>query len=191
MIKYPSGKTYQKKSEKTKIRSSSLANRGMALEDDINKSNEYYRDKNIALITKRPTPINVVKVDYSRGAKIIDAYFEKQSTTDYNGVFQGKYLDFEAKSTISKTSLPLANITKHQIEHIKKVQEHGGIAFFIIRFSSLNETYLIDASFVINQFKEQKRKSLAYLQLKKVAYLIEEGFQPRLDYLSVVKKVYF
>lgn len=191
MIKYPSGKTYQKKSEKTKIRSSSLANRGMALEDDINKSNEYYRDKNIALITKRPTPINVVKVDYSRGAKIIDAYFEKQSTTDYNGVFQGKYLDFEAKSTISKTSLPLANITKHQIEHIKKVQEHGGIAFFIIRFSSLNETYLIDASFVINQFKEQKRKSLSYLQLKKVAHLIEEGFQPRLDYLSVVKKVYF
>lgn len=191
MIKYPTGKSYQKKSEKPKIRSSSLANRGMDLEETINKSNEYYRDKNIALITKRPTPINVVKVDYSRGAKIIDAYFEKQSTTDYNGVFQGKYLDFEAKSTISKTSLPLANITKHQIEHIKKVQEHGGIAFFIIRFSSLNETYLIDASFVIKHFEEQKRKSLTYLKLKEVGHLISEGYQPRLDYLAIVKKLYF
>ena len=40
----------------------------------------------MALITKRPTPINIVKVDYSRGARITDAYFEnnrRQIITEY------------------------------------------------------------------------------------------------------------
>ena len=85
-MKYPNGKKYVKsneeKAEKGHRSLLSAANRGMSLEEDINLSNEYYRDMGIALITKRPTPINIVKVDYSKGARITDAYFEKQSTTD-------------------------------------------------------------------------------------------------------------
>lgn len=111
----------------------------MTLESNINLSNEYYNEINKCLVTKRPTPINIVKVDYSRGAKITDAYFEKQSTTDYNGVYQGKYLDFEAKSTQNKSSFPLSNITLHQIDHLKRVIKHGGIAFFIIEFTKLGK----------------------------------------------------
>ena len=153
MINYPNGKKYVevKKSEKKshlskKELSISSANRGMDLEGDINLSNEYYKSKNICLVTKRPTPINIVKVDYSKGAKITHAYFESQSTTDYNGVYRGKYLDFEAKNTKNKTSFPLANVTKHQIEHLKLVLKHGGIAFFIIQFETLEKVYLLDAS---------------------------------------------
>ena len=55
-----------------------------------------------------------------------------QSTTDYNGVYKGKYIDFEAKSTRKTSSFPLANISFHQIEHLKQVIKHNGIAFFII-----------------------------------------------------------
>ena len=106
-MRYPNGKTYQKKENLEQNKSSahrtllSAANRGMSLEEDINLSNDFYRDSGIALINKRPTPINIVKVDYSRGARITDAYFEKQSTTDYNGVYKGRYIDFEAKNTKS------------------------------------------------------------------------------------------
>ena len=110
MIKYPDGRGYikEKKVRKNKIEISiSAANRGMDLESAINQTNSYYIQKNIALIYKRPTPINVVKVDYSKGSpKITHAYFEKQSTTDYNGVYKGKYIDFEAKNTKSKTAFP-------------------------------------------------------------------------------------
>ena len=138
-MRYPNGKTYQKKesdnkTEKTHRTLLSAANRGMSLEEDINLSNDYYRDNEIALINKRPTPINIVKVDYSRGARITDAYFEKQSTTDYNGVYKGRYIDFEAKNTKSNTAFPLSNISEHQIVHLKNVLKHGGIAFFIISF---------------------------------------------------------
>jgi recombination protein U len=193
MIKYPNGEKYEavaKKKSKQDI-SFSSANRGMNLEEDINASNEYYLEKNIAVITKRPTPINVVKVDYSKGAKIVDAYFEKQSTTDYNGVYKGRYIDFEAKNTKNKTSFPLANITKHQIEHLKRVISHGGISFFIIEFQLLKEIYLLDARFVIDFYEHGERKSIPYSTFKKDGVLIEQNYRPRIDYIKAVETKYF
>lgn len=196
MIKYPNGSTYQKeatkKSKKDKVQLSiSSANRGMNLEEDINLSNEYYKEIGLCLITKRPTPINIVKVDYSKGAKIIDAYFEHQSTTDYNGIYKGKYIDFEAKNTKNKTSFPLANITTHQIKHLKNVILHGGIAFFIINFETLDKTYLIDASFIIHFFEKEERKSIPLDTFIKEGIEIKRGYAPRLYYLDAINEKYF
>ena len=170
----------------------SSANRGMSLEGDINLSNEYYIEQNLCVVTKRPTPINVVKVDYTHGPKIVDAYFEKQSTTDYNGVYKGKYIDFEAKQTKSKTSFPLANISAHQITHLKRVLQHGGICFFIIEFTTIEtKTYLLDAKYVIEFYEKSTRKSIPFTEIEKVGYLIKRGYLPRLDYLKIVDEVYF
>ena len=198
MIKYPNGTKYQPTAEKERTQkkssvdlSISASNRGMDLESDINLSNEWYRDQDIAVITKRPTPINIVKVDYSRGARITDAYFEKQSTTDYNGVYKGRYIDFEAKNTKSKTSFPLANIEKHQIEHLKRVIRHGGIAFFIIQFQVRQEVYLLDASFVINCYENGERKSIPYDTFVKDGILIKQGYSPRLYYIDAIEQKYF
>lgn len=198
MIKYPNGQKYQpgkaksRASHKTKEDiSASASNRGMNLEENINLSNEWYVDKGIALITKRPTPINIVKVDYSKGARITDAYFEKQSTTDYNGVYKGKYLDFEAKNTKSKTSFPLSNIEKHQIIHLKRVIEQGGIAFFIIQFQELGKVYLLDASFVIEFWEKSERKSIPFSVFEKEGIEIKQGYNPRLFYIDAVEAKYF
>ena len=198
MIRYPNGQAYKPQAKKERGHkkdkvelSESASNRGMDLENDINLSNEYYRNKHIALITKRPTPINIVKVDYTKGARITDAYFEKQSTTDYNGVYKGRYIDFEAKNTKSKTSFPLSNIEKHQIEHLKMVLEQGGIAFFIIQFQSLNQVFLLDAKYVIEFYEHGERKSIPYAIFKEKAIEIKQGFAPRLEYINAVEKLYF
>ena len=192
MIKYPNGKpaSFSKKERVTRKPVAS-GNRGMGLEGDINDSNLFYKEKDLCLITKRPTPINVVKVDYTKGAIITNAYFEKQSTTDYNGVYKGRYIDFEAKSTHSKTSLPLSNIPNQQVEHLKGVIRHGGIAFFIIEFVPLSETYLLDAKHVIDFINEKKRQSLPYSFIKEEGRLIKRGYHPRLDYLPIVDELYF
>ena len=194
-MKYPNGKKYVKssevKAEKEHRSLLSAANRGMSLEEDINLSNEYYRDMGIALINKRPTPINIVKVDYSKGARITDAYFEKQSTTDYNGVYKGKYIDFEAKNTKSETSFPLSNISEHQIVHLRNVIKHGGIAFFIICFQIKNEVYLLDASFVIEFYEKGGRKSIPYSVFKEKGVLVKQDYTPRLHYIDAVETLYF
>lgn len=195
MIRYSNGKTFLKTISKpsksiSKPNSFSHGNRGMNLEEDINLTNEFYKAQGMCLITKRPTPINVVKVDYTKGAIITNAYFEKQSTTDYNGVYDGKYIDFEAKSTQKITSFPLANISVHQIEHLKNVIKHKGIAFFIIEFAKLEETYLLDAQYVIDFYNANERKSIPYSSVKEYGHQIKRGFSPRLDYLDIIKKIY-
>lgn len=52
-------------------------NRGMDLEDELNLTNEYYLETNKALIYKKPTPIGVAKVSYSKEGKVIDRAFLK------------------------------------------------------------------------------------------------------------------
>lgn len=165
-----------------------FGNRGMGFEDAINASNDYYRDHGIALITKRPTPINIVKVDYTKGATITQAYFETQSTTDYNGVYQGHYIDFEAKSTRNKTSFPLANIPLQQIEHLERVIAQGGWTFFLIQFVLLNEVYLLRGEFVTKFYREHKRSSIPLEEIKANGYFVKEGLNPRYDYMDIVIK---
>lgn len=198
MINYPNKKVIpnlngEEKILKTKEKKMvSAANRGMDFEHAVSSSSSYYDDNKIAIITKRPTPIRVVKVDYSHNARIVDAYFEKQSTTDFNGVYKGKYIDFECKETKSKTSLTFNNISSHQIKHLEKVINHGGIAFFLIYFVLLDEIYLLDAKFVIENYKNlDKRKSLSIHYIRENGHFIEQGFIPRIKYLDVVDKVYF
>lgn len=72
----------------------------MALEEMINRSNEYYKENDIAFITKRPTPIKVLKTDGNY--KITDAVFLSASTLDYVGVFQGHYLVSKQKKLLQK-----------------------------------------------------------------------------------------
>ena len=167
-----------------------FANRGMDFEKAVNSSNVFYDDNQRAIITKRPTPIHIVKVDYQDNCKIKEAYFEKQSTADYNGVYRGKYIDFECKETKSTTSISFHNIAEHQIKHLQKVIKHGGIAFFLIYFISLQEVFLIDASFLIQRYYG-KRRSISIEDIRAKGILVEQGFIPRLNYLDAVDKVYF
>lgn len=166
--------------------------RGMNLEKDLNDSNTYYREVKRALLYKKPTPIQVVSVHYPArsAAKIVEAYYKTPSTTDYNGVYRGRYIDFEAKETKSKTSFPFKSIHLHQIEHLKSVYLHHGIGFFIFRFSAFQETFLLDASIIISMM-EQNKKSISYCEMKEHGSLIKESLTPRLTFLDNVDALYF
>ena len=165
----------------------------MSLERDLNDSNEYYKESGRALIHKKPTPIQVVKVDYPQrsAAKITEAYYKTPSTTDYNGIYRGRAVDFEAKETKSTTSFPFKSIHPHQIAHLEQVLQHGGIGFLILRFTSFNETYLVDAKRMIDLYHDKSRKSISYTAVKKHGSLIKESFTPRLCYLDNVDELYF
>ncbi len=181
---YPGNKnrTYQK--------TISHKNRGMALEAMINDTNNYYRDHDIALIYKKPTPIGIVKVKYKEQKKIIDkAYFANKSTLDYNGLYRGKYLDFDAKETTNKTAFPLSNLHNHQLEHIKKVILMNGIAFLIVKINC--QYYLLPGEKIITFIEEETRKSIPYTTIKEMGFEIKENYQPSLDYLKIIDQIYF
>ncbi len=152
----------------------------MSLEDEINESNKYYLEHGIAVIHKKPIPIQIVDVSYpKRSAAVIrEAYFKQASTTDYNGVYHGKYIDFEAKETKNKASFPLSNFHKHQVEHMRACQKQGGICFTIIRFVSSSELFLLPADIL---FKSIPKK---VIQDKGIG--LDYGLEPRLPYLEGV-----
>jgi recombination protein U len=180
LIKYPNNivKTTNKKVK-------SYGNRGMTLESEINSTNEYYLLHDIAVVHKKPTPVVVVK---QVNQKIVDAYFKVASTTDYNGIYKGKYIDFDAKETKSKTSFPLSNIHNHQIKHIESVIRHKGIGFIILRFTTLNETYLLFGEDLLDFINNNDRKSIPYEYFKERGHLIKDTLQPQVDYLKVIEK---
>ncbi len=167
------------------------ANLGMQLEEAINATNLYYLENDIAIIHKKPTPVQIVKVDYPMRSKavITEAYYKIPSTTDYNGIYKGLYIDFEAKENHNKTAFPLSNIHNHQYEHLKKIYNHGGVGFLIISWNHYSETYLLPFK-ALDKFWQRMldggRKSITYLELKENSLLIKEGYIPRLNYLKVV-----
>ena len=161
------------------------ANRGMDLENIINDTNEYLLSKDIALIYKKPTPIGVVKVSYENNKQVITkGYFASPSTLDYNGLYKGKYIEFDAKNTESKTSFPLSNIHTHQLKHIRNVIKHKGIVFLII--SMRDEFYLLNGIDVINFIDNNDRKSIPYKYIKEFGYLLEYNYTKGLNYLKYV-----
>lgn len=187
-IAYPNGHKghYQEKKVST-------ADRGMTLENDINTTNSYYLDSDIAVVYKKPTPVTIVNVDYPKrsAAKITEAYFKVPSTTDYNGIYKNRYIDFEAKECSSKTSFPLSSIHDHQIKHLESVYRHGAICFLIVRFTAYDETYYVDAYTFIKYINSVDRKSVPYKWFQENGQLIAYNYLKPVDYISIIDRLYF
>ena len=187
-MNYPGGIKHKVKNDKSTKINTNYGNRGMTLENELNSSNDYYRLIDKAIIYKKPTPIKITNVDYpSRDKAVIkEAYFTIPSTTDYNGIYKGKYIDFEAKETKSSTNFTLRNIHPHQIEHLKSIKKHGGIAFIIVRFTILNETYLMPIKKLEIFLDNNNRKSIPIDYFRENCYLIKDNLKPTVDYLKII-----
>lgn len=181
---------YPGASKKEYNKYTNYANRGMNLEELINQSNEYYLSMNMAVIYKKPTPIQIIESKFGKNERLITkAFFQAPSTLDYNGIYKGRYIDFDAKETQNKTAFPLQNLHEHQYKHMKKVIEHGGISFLIIYINS--DVFYLDGRDIISFIENNDRKSIPYQYIIEHGHKIEKKIRPRLDYLSIIDKIYF
>jgi len=106
--------------------------RGSLLEEMINLTNSRYREKNLALIQKVPTPITPIEIDKSNH-QITLAYFEQKSTVDYIGAAQGIPICFDAKECATDT-FTLRNVHEHQVQFMGDFEGQGGVAFILIYY---------------------------------------------------------
>ena len=196
-IRYPNGKNFQPKDlpRKNTIgrdKQIQFANRGQSFEDAINQTNDFYLHKELACVYKKPTPIQVVRVEYPHRSRAVirEAYYRQASTTDYNGVYKGKYLDFEAKETKNKNSFPLQNIHGHQVVHMKNVCLAGGITFLLIHFRVHEETYLLygeDFFPFWNRRLDGGRKSITYEEIVQKGFFVPTTYHAPVHYLSILE----
>lgn len=141
--------------------------RGSTLEEYINRTNEKYLENGLALIQKIPTPITPITID-KQTRHITLAYFDQKSTVDYIGAVQGIPVCFDAKECHTDT-FPLQNVHEHQVVFMENFEKQGGVAFFLIFYSSRDEFYYLRFAKMLefwNRMKEGGRKSFRYEELE-------------------------
>lgn len=161
--------------------------RGSTLEEWINRTNERYDEKGLALMQKIPTPITPVRIDKEH-RHITLAYFEQKSTVDYIGTVQGIPVCFDAKECNTDT-FPLHNIHEHQVEFMRRFEKQDGIAFFVIYYSGRNELYYMTFRELIIFWERAQnggRKSIRIEELNPDYFMkLKQGiYVPYLDYLQ-------
>ena len=158
-------------------------NRGMMLENIINKTISLYRRNNIALFHKKELAISFSNISESNGKlKIDNGFVKSKSTTDYYGVYKGTFYAFEAKST-NLPSLPIANIKEHQLKYLYEVLQNGGKAFFIVCFQKYDEYYIIYPDTINNL----NRKSLSIDIARQEGIRLELIYPGILDFVELIK----
>ncbi len=80
MVKYPTGSLTHYTKDQTDLlhprkqkhrKDVVFSDRGMSLEQQINESNKYYLLEDIAVVHKKPTPVQIVKVDYPKRSRAV------------------------------------------------------------------------------------------------------------------------
>ena len=140
--------------------------RGSTLEDLINRTNDQYREKKLALIQKIPTPITPIDID-RESRHITLAYFDHKSTVDYIGAVQGIPVCFDAKETKTDT-FSLQNVHEHQVEFMRHFEEQKGLAFLLLFYSSRDEFYYMpfsDLDRAWSRAQEGGRKSVPFEEI--------------------------
>ena len=158
--------------------------RGSTLEEMVNRTNEWYLEKGLALIQKIPTPITPIAID-KESRHITLAYFDQKSTVDYIGAVQGIPVCFDAKECNTDT-FPLANIHAHQVTFMEAFEKQGGVAFILVSFTKREEFYYLRLS-LLRRFWQRReeggRKSFRYEELEPGFFLPYQGgvFIPYLE----------
>lgn len=203
VVKYPDGREvkitkdksvdHRKKENRTeedKARDKYIkANMGMSFEKDVTKCCDYYRENMIADIYKRPTPIKVVKMSKTHPGMIEEAYFQEKSTTDFVGIYKGKYIDFECKETIHD-SIPYSMIREQQFRHLKTIIEMGGIGFFLVSFKTAQEVYLIDASLILSEVENKKHPGFKRSFFIEKGIKVERSYNPPYKIIEAIEEIY-
>lgn len=162
--------------------------RGSTLEELINRTNEQYQEKGLALIQKIPTPITPIKIDKEH-RHITLAYFEQKSTVDYIGAVQGIPVCFDAKECAVDT-FALQNVHPHQVAFMRDFEKQGGIAFLILFFTARNELLYLpyrDLQKFWDRAEKGGRKSFRYEELD-LSFQIPMNKGVLVPYLEALQK---
>lgn len=162
--------------------------RGSVLEEMVNYSNRKYREKNLALIQKVPTPITPVHFDKDT-RHITLAYFEKKSTVDYIGAIQGHPVCFDAKECATDR-FPLQNLHEHQVDFMTAFEKQQGISFLLIYFSHRQECYYLRYSEMMRYWERMNKGGLKHFKYEELDpdFFVHSQSGVSLHYLSCVQK---
>ena len=113
------------------------ANRGKALEKQVNKLIKFY--DSLGLHAQQNNP-----------EQLFDGTFVKNHGFDYQILYKGILYAFDAKNCESKT-ISGDNFKPHQVNAMEKVKSHGGKGFFLVYFALEKKLVVIDSGVALSK----------------------------------------
>lgn len=166
-------------------------NNGELFESIIIMANNSYLNKNIANIQKIATPMKAKKNALT--GEVQGCIYGAKSTVDFVGVYQGKAIAFDAKTTIDENKFPLKNWKEHQVEFLQKWEECGGVAFCLLWLQYSDKYYLITQKMLVDYWdKHQENKgkrgfgSIPFEVIERECIEVQQGEGITIDYLSCI-----
>ncbi|MEG0123993.1 MAG: Holliday junction resolvase RecU [Malacoplasma sp.] len=156
----------------------------MYIEKLVEHSIKFYSAKKIGHFEKRYLPIQITSINKN----LIKGILLKKSYTDFNGVYLGRYIDFETKQTDSD-SFSLSSIKEHQLNHMLNVSKYNGIVFLLVHFFKHDKTFLITIEEIINLINKGK-KNIPISTFEKNFSIVNVEFPGILNFLAVINKKY-
>lgn len=145
------------------------ANKGMYIEQLMNRTIQYYQNNNIAHLEKRQIPIKILK---RVNGKIVLAKLIDKAKVDYFLYINKKYVEIECKQT-KKEYFDLALIRGHQEKYLNEIKKIGGIGLLIVYFELFDQTICIFYEELKKLIQKVKRKRISYITFKKHGILVE------------------
>lgn len=165
------------------------ANRGLSFEKEIQKICDELKKKGIALISKIPTEITMIRSFKGGKSQIVNAFPKEGSRfVDFCGVLKGgKAVAIEAKETKELTRFPLANIKESQTEFLRDWIKLGAVGYYLIRFTEYKKVFLVEAKFLENTINTIGRKSIPYQWFLDTKEVIELDYN-KLNFIDYLNK---
>ena len=155
---------------------------GSKFEDKVKKVCEELKRKKIALIYKVGTEWKIIRGKYG---KIVNAFPMGTNFVDFVGVYKGRSISIETKTTENKTSFSLSNIQEEQYEYFKDYEIFGGLGYYIIEFRELKEVYLVE-SMKVEEFRiNATSKSIPIAWFRENAIQLDFDKLNFIDYINV------
>jgi len=143
------------------------ANRGRALEELVELSNERYRQEGLAVIHR--VPAAWLPIRDGRG-RIVSAKIEKKAAVDFIGhalVPGGRALPlaFEAKEVSRGRRWPLSRLEEHQFRYLADCARTGAAAFVLIAFWEYGRFFVLPFPVLEEKMDAHRREGAASVPL--------------------------
>lgn len=158
-------------------------NKGMYIEQLVDRTILYYQFNNIGFLEKRQIPIKVLK---HINETTIVAKLVAKAKVDYFGYLNNHYLEIECKQTIHDY-FDTALIKNHQLNYLKTVSQMKALSYIFIYFEKYNTIIAISYDKLVFAKKENKKNALPFELVKRYGIQIDLVYPGILDLSKLFK----